>query len=121
MPVKREYSSESGESLSDIDKDIKPSLISTPKTNTPTKNKNKSPSKKPKTNNSPTTSNLGKKMGSWSGEELKLLYSIMCPKKTGINWSEVASQIEGRDTKACQNKWARMQSKIMQAIEDMGE
>ncbi|RXK37188.1 hypothetical protein M231_05557 [Tremella mesenterica] len=41
-----------------------------------------------------------KKMGAWSGEELKMLYEIMCPKKMG---------------------WTRMQDKIKKAIEDMGE
>jgi len=67
-------------------------------------------------------------MGAWSGEELKKLYGIMCPKKvrprqlrplprkgrsdcrdlhveqTGVKWDEVASPIEGGDVKACMNK-----------------
>ncbi|WVQ62606.1 uncharacterized protein L199_000753 [Kwoniella botswanensis] len=119
MPVKREYCPDSDQLLSDAD--IKPS-----NTHTPTKNKKfkadvntptQSMAKKPKVQlNTP-----GRKMGSWSGEELKLLYSIVCPKKTGINWNEVASQIKGRDAKSCNNKWTRIQNKILQAIEDMGE
>jgi len=68
----------------------------------------------------------------WTGEELKQLYSIMCPKKVGslisssllsrclamvrlrltrayfalvgVNGAEVASQMDGRHTKARQNK-----------------
>ncbi|WVQ93830.1 hypothetical protein IAU59_000908 [Kwoniella sp. CBS 9459] len=68
-----------------------------------------------------TASPGGKKMGSWSGDELKTLYTIMCPKRVGVNWSDIAGQIPGRDAKACQNKWARMQGKLMQAIEDLGE
>ncbi|OCF59687.1 hypothetical protein L486_02359 [Kwoniella mangroviensis CBS 10435] len=119
MQAKREHSSDSDQFVSDVD--VKPNINDTPakskktksNTNTPTK----SIEKKPKV----PLNTSGKKMGSWSGEELKLLYSIMCPKKTGINWNEVASQIEGRDAKSCNNKWTRTQSKILQAIEDLGE
>ncbi|WWC99283.1 hypothetical protein V866_006179 [Kwoniella sp. B9012] len=119
MPVKREYSPDSDQLLSDAD--IKPSINHTStqskKVKADVKTPTKSIAKKPKVQlNTP-----GRKMGSWSREELKLLYSIMCPKKTGINWNEVAGQIEGRDAKSCNNKWTRLQSKILQAIEDMGE
>ncbi|GFZ50764.1 hypothetical protein JCM24511_08522 [Saitozyma sp. JCM 24511] len=65
--------------------------------------------------------NSPKKMGAWSGDELKALYNIMCPKRTGVKWDDVAAQIAGRDVKACMNKWARMQSKIQQAIEALGD
>ncbi|ORX34686.1 hypothetical protein BD324DRAFT_652950 [Kockovaella imperatae] len=63
----------------------------------------------------------GKKTGPWFGEELRMLYSIMCPKRTGVKWDEVAAQIPGRDVKSCTNKWARVQGKIMEAIEALGE
>jgi len=83
----------------------------------------KTPSKK-----APGSRGEEKKMGAWSGEELKKLYGIMCPKKvrprqlrplprkgrsdcrdlhveqTGVKWDEVASPIEGGDVKACMNK-----------------
>ncbi|WWC85782.1 uncharacterized protein L201_000648 [Kwoniella dendrophila CBS 6074] len=124
MPVKREHSSEIDELKSDAESnsslvDIKPNIKKSKKSS--------ATSRKPKPETSPSSSkkskaeNPGKKMGSWSGEELKLLYSIMCPKRTGVNWNEVASQIEGRDAKACNNKWSRIQTKFMQAIENLGE
>ncbi|KAK8845454.1 hypothetical protein IAR55_006167 [Kwoniella newhampshirensis] len=113
MPaVKREYT----DSDSDSELDTKPSIAPSPKKSmasaSPKKN---TPSPKK------SFSSGEKKMGSWSGEELQLLYSTMCPKKIGVNWNEVAGQIPGRDAKSCANKWMRMQGKIWQMLERMGQ
>ncbi|WRT63686.1 uncharacterized protein IL334_000609 [Kwoniella shivajii] len=120
MPAKREHSSE----LDELD--IKPQVNTSKKkpraTVTPkSESEQGTPSKSKSTPKKSKVDSPEKRMGPWSGEELKLLYSIMCPKKVGVSWNDVAGEIQGRDTKACQNKWSRMQGKIMQAIEDMGE
>ncbi|OCF36116.1 hypothetical protein I316_01988 [Kwoniella heveanensis BCC8398] len=104
-------------------KKAKPSTPSKAKTvksvtSTPTKKKSNKSDVSPK--KEPTTPGV-RKVGAWSGEELKALYNILCPKRVGVNWADVANQMPGRDTKSCQNKWARMQAKLMQAIEDLGE
>ncbi|EJT47760.1 hypothetical protein A1Q2_04167 [Trichosporon asahii var. asahii CBS 8904] len=57
-----------------------------------------------------------KKQGAWSSDELKALYDVMCPKRTGVKWDEVARAIPGRDAKSCNNK-----PKIMEMIMALAE
>ncbi|WVF66208.1 hypothetical protein IAT40_000948 [Kwoniella sp. CBS 6097] len=120
----------------DNDSDFDPSLVSSPspkkakisklippiKAKTKSSTSNTTPTKpkpKPKGQLSPKPTKESSTPA--RGQELKMLYTIMCPKRVGVNWTDVASQLPGRDGKACQNKWARMQGKLMQAIEDLGE
>ncbi|KAK4685356.1 hypothetical protein P7C73_g4792, partial [Tremellales sp. Uapishka_1] len=63
----------------------------------------------------------GKKTGGWNGDELLLLYGIMAPKQTKVDWDAVAEKIPGRDKKSCINKWTRIQGKIQEAIKSLGD
>ncbi|RSH82315.1 hypothetical protein EHS25_006025 [Saitozyma podzolica] len=118
MPIKRELSTSP----------TPPSTPPTPANSSKTGKSATTPKSKGKPRSSVTPSpkkravgDSPKKMGAWSGDELKALYNIMCPKRTGVEWEDVAAQIAGRDVKACMNKWARMQNKIQQAVEALGE
>ncbi|KAL1407116.1 hypothetical protein Q8F55_006530 [Vanrija albida] len=57
----------------------------------------------------------------WTRAELRRLYETLQPRRVGVNWAEVTAAMPGRTVKSCQNKWARMQSKIIAAVEDLGE
>ncbi|WWD22400.1 hypothetical protein CI109_106891 [Kwoniella shandongensis] len=126
MPaVKREYTPSGSDNGSELD--IKPSLTPPPKSKkaktakaTSSTASSAKKTQSPKKNNS-TLSDGEKKMGAWSVEELKLLYTIMAPKRTGVNWNDVAGQIPGREAKSCVNKWTRMQGKILELLEAMGQ
>jgi hypothetical protein len=73
MPVKREASPNPSFTSS-----LTPPATPLPKT-TPKKAK---PSSKARRD---TAASPGKKMGPWSGEELKQLYAIMCPKQVSAH------------------------------------
>ncbi|RSH80648.1 uncharacterized protein EHS24_009232 [Apiotrichum porosum] len=121
------------ESVSEY-QDVKPNLAKASKTTkssaskaTKVKVEKKASKPKPKAIKTPKTSTSassdagGKKMGPWAADELKELYTVMCPKRTGVKWDDVAAAIPGRDAKSCNNKWSRMQNKIMEAVMGMGD
>ncbi|WOO84655.1 uncharacterized protein LOC62_06G008172 [Vanrija pseudolonga] len=58
----------------------------------------------------------------WTRAELRYLFETLQPKRVGVNWADVAAGMPGRPrtVKSCQNKWARMQGKILAAVKDLG-